>query len=379
MKTIKLFFCMILSLSFILTQLMSMPVNAAETKKVIVTASALNVRKGPSTSYAIVRVLKKDQIVTVYETKNGWYRIGTNEWISAKYTKNYTWKVIVTATSLNVRKGPATSYSIVRVLPFNSIVTVYATNNGWFKIATSEWISAKYTKTYTSLSNTKLSWHYIPNSTHSVPKSDTPVDISKYSAYYVGNTSSKNIYLTFDLGYENNYTSKILDSLKSNNVKAAFFVTKTYIDNNPALIKRMVNEGHIVGNHTNTHPSLPDIATQTSTFNNEIQSTAAAFKNLTGNDMPKFIRPPYGEYSELTLYLLKQHGYKSIFWSFAYLDWDIENQPDETSALNKITSNTHNGAIMLLHGVSKTNTNIMDSLLKNIKNQGYQFKTLNEL
>ncbi len=230
-----------------------------------------------------------------------------------------------------------------------------------------------------ALDNTKLSWYYIPNTTHKVPEVNNKINISKYGGYYVGNTSIKNIYLTMDLGYEAGYTNTILDILKANNVKVTFFVTKSYIDNNPQNVNRMVNEGHIVGNHTSTHPSLPSIASDISSFNNEILSTAASYKNVTGKDMVKVLRPPMGEYSELSLYMTQQLGYKSIFWSFAYFDYDLNNQPDKTYAFNLVTSSTHNGAIMLLHGISKTNTEILNDVINNIKSQGYQFITLDKL
>jgi len=233
-----------------------------------------------------------------------------------------------------------------------------------------------------SLNKAEKSWYYVvkTNGEPSGEPADILTLINKYSAYYLGDTSKKVLYLTFDEGYENGYTSKILDILKENNVKAAFFVTKPYITANKDLIKRMVDEGHLVCNHSNTHPSMPSVALKGKTaFNKEFTDTEAAYKEITGTDMPKFFRPPMGNYSELSLYYTKSLGYKSIFWSFAYRDWETDKQPTESYAVNLMRERTHNGAILLLHAVSKTNTNVLDSMLKEWVNKGYEFKTLNEL
>lgn len=232
------------------------------------------------------------------------------------------------------------------------------------------------------LNNTEKSWYYNPK-TNGEP-SGAPADalslLKKYHGYYLGDTTQKVMYLTFDEGYENGYTSKILDILKANDVKAAFFVTKPYVTANKELIKRMVAEGHLVCNHSNNHPSMPISAGKgKAVFDKEFTDTEAAFKEVTGTDMPKFFRPPMGNYSELSLYYTKELGYKSIFWSFAYKDWETDNQPTETYAVNLMRERTHNGAILLLHAVSKTNTNVLDSILKEWKSKGYNFQTLYQL
>ena len=169
------------------------------------------------------------------------------------------------------------------------------------------------------LSNTKQSWYFVANNNHTQPQGNGSVALNKYNAYYVGNPNEKKIYLTFDEGYENGYTSKILDVLKAKNVKAAFFVTKPYIESDPELVKRMVAEGHIVGNHSVKHLSSPTLSD--SQLKNELTETAQAFENVTGQAMPKVFRPPMGEYSERTLAVTSNMGYKTIFWSFAYKDW----------------------------------------------------------
>ncbi|MBL4938110.1 delta-lactam-biosynthetic de-N-acetylase [Clostridium sp. YIM B02515] len=232
------------------------------------------------------------------------------------------------------------------------------------------------------ISITEKSWFYQPKK-DGTPSGEPPEIlelIKKYSAYYLGDTSKKVLYLTFDEGYENGYTSKILDTLKANNVKAAFFVTTPYINANKDLIKRMVAEGHLVCNHSNNHPSMAQVALKDKTkFEQEFTVTEEAFEEVTGQKMPKFFRPPMGKYSELSLSYTKDLGYKTIFWSFAYKDWIPTEQPSIEKAKKVIMERTHNGGIVLLHAVSKTNTEIMDSILKEWKSKGFEFKTLNEL
>lgn len=232
------------------------------------------------------------------------------------------------------------------------------------------------------LNTTEKNWFFKP--TKDGTPSGEPPDVlellKKYSGYYLGDTTKKIIYLTFDEGYENGYSSKILDSLKANNVKAAFFVTTDYIKRNPDLIKRMVAEGHLVCNHTTTHPSMAQVAMKDKDkFEKEFLTCEKIFEEVSGTKMPKFFRPPMGKYSELSLYYTQALGYKSIFWSFAYKDWLPESQPSIETAKKIIMERTHNGGIFLLHAVSKTNATIMDSILKEWKAKGFEFKPLNEL
>jgi len=232
------------------------------------------------------------------------------------------------------------------------------------------------------LSSTEKSWYYVPK-TGGVPSGE-PKDIisliNSYDAYYLGDTSRKIIYLTFDEGYENGYTSKILDTLAANNVNAAFFVTKPYITSNKELVTRMLDEGHLVCNHSSTHPSMASVALKgQAAFNKEFSDTENAFTEATGRTMDKFFRPPMGAYSQLSLNYTKALGYKTIFWSFAYRDWETDKQPVEADAMKYIIDHTHNGGIFLLHAVSKTNADILDSLIKEWKRQGYEFASLYEL
>lgn len=225
-------------------------------------------------------------------------------------------------------------------------------------------------------------WFYKPKK-DGTPSEEPPEALEllkKYSGYYLGDTSKKVIYLTFDEGYEKGYTSKILDTLKANDVKAAFFVTTDYINGNKDLIRRMVAEGHLVCNHSDSHPSMAQAALRgKEKFEQEFTLTERAFEKVTGAKMPKFFRPPMGKYSELSMNYTQELGYKTIFWSFAYKDWIPEQQPSHEYAKKIIMERTHNGGIFLLHAVSKTNADIMDSILKEWKSKGFEFKTLNEL
>lgn len=201
---------------------------------------------------------------------------------------------------------------------------------------------------------------------------------SKYNAIAMAksdNSKKKNkktIYLTFDQGYENGYTSKILDILKKKKVKATFFILQDYAERNPELVKRMIDEGHTVGNHSVSHPSLPKISIEEA--KQEIMGLHNYVKEKFGYEMTEF-RPPRGEFSERVLQLVNECGYKTVMWSFAYEDWDVDNQPNEFKALEKVTNAKHNGAIYLLHSVSETNTKILGSVIDNLKKDGYSFKS----
>lgn len=203
-------------------------------------------------------------------------------------------------------------------------------------------------------------------------------ELRQWDAYYLGDTGEKTIYLTFDAGYENGCTPAILDALKKHNAPACFFVVGNYIDTAPALVQRMVDEGHIVGNHTLHHPDMSAIASQEA-FAAELDGLAEKFTALTGQPMQKFYRPPQGKFSEENLKQAQELGYKTIFWSLAYVDWYTDNQPTEEQAFSKLIPRIHNGAIVLLHSTSETNARILDELLTRWEEQGYTFGRLDEL
>ncbi len=206
----------------------------------------------------------------------------------------------------------------------------------------------------------------------------TPDHLKKFNSYYIGNPNEKVIYLTFDAGFENGYTPKILDTLKKHNVKAAFFLVGNYIEKEPDLVKRMVDEGHIVGNHTYNHPDMSKIS-DIESFKKEITSLEELYKSTTGQEMSKFYRPPQGKFNEANLKQANELGYKTIFWSLAYVDWYVNKQPTKEYAFEKLIPRIHPGAVVLLHSTSKTNCEILDELLNKWEEEGYTFKTLNEL
>ena len=196
---------------------------------------------------------------------------------------------------------------------------------------------------------------------------------SKYNADFIKDNKNE-IYLTFDEGYENGYTSQILDVLKEKGIKATFFITKPYAESNYELVKRMIDEGHTVGSHSVTHPAagMPSLSIDDQIY--EVKELHNYVKQKFDYDMYLF-RYPAGIFSEQSLALVNSLGYTSVFWSFAYADWDPNNQPDEAEALKKVTDRLHNGAIYLLHAVSKTNADILGDFIDNAIKQGYNFKT----
>lgn len=202
--------------------------------------------------------------------------------------------------------------------------------------------------------------------------------LQQYDAYFLGDTEEKVLYLTFDAGYENGYTEKILDTLAKHEVKAAFFLVGDYLERNADLVRRMVDEGHIVGNHTATHPDMSKY-TDPDAFATELTQVENMFREITGKELPKFYRPPQGVYSEENLKLAQALGYQTIFWSLAYADWNNDSQPSQEYALGKLLPRTHNGAIILLHATSKTNAEVLDTLLTRWKAQGYRFASLDML
>ena len=202
--------------------------------------------------------------------------------------------------------------------------------------------------------------------------------LQEYDAVFLGNTDEKVLYLTFDAGYENGCTEKILDILKKHDVPAAFFLVGNYIERNGDLVRRMVEEGHIVGNHTMHHPDMSKLSSK-ETFSKELTDLEDLFREVTGKELPKYYRPPQGIYSEENLKMAKELGYKTVFWSLAYADWDNNAQPTKEQAFSKLLPRVHNGAVVLLHSTSKTNAEILDELLTKWKEMGYTFKSIDAL
>lgn len=212
---------------------------------------------------------------------------------------------------------------------------------------------------------------------------ETPVgnssseELKKNNAFYVGDTNSKIIYLTFDAGFDNGNTEKILDALKKHQVSATFFVVGNFIETHPELVKRMEEEGHIVGNHSFHHPDMTSLSTEEA--KKELMDMEEMYKNITGKDMIKVYRPPQGKYDDKTLQMAKEMGYKTFFWSLAYVDWYENDQPTKEEAFDKLLSRIHPGAVVLLHSTSSTNADIMDELLTKWEEMGYTFGKITDI
>lgn len=206
----------------------------------------------------------------------------------------------------------------------------------------------------------------------------TAEELARYDAYYVGDDGEKVIYLTFDCGYENGNTEAILDALKKHGAPATFFVVGHFLETAPELVKRMAKEGHAVGNHTYHHPDMSAISDLES-FREELDSVSALYEEITGQEMEKYYRPPQGKYSVENLAMAQQLGYRTFFWSLAYVDWNADAQPTEDEAYEKLLGRIHPGAIVLLHNTSATNGQILDGLLTKWEEMGYTFAPLSDL
>jgi len=227
------------------------------------------------------------------------------------------------------------------------------------------------------VSNKKIGWGIKRNDNHEQPDvgSENKRILEANQGICLGKNDKPYIYLTFDEGYEAGFTSNILDVLRDNEVRATFFITAHYLNTQPDLVQRMLEEGHLVGNHTVNHKSMPDLTDEQ--IKKEVMDLHQAVYEKFAYEM-RFIRPPMGEYSERTINITNSLGYKTVMWSFAYADWDEKKQPSSEEAREKIVSNTHNGEIMLLHATSKTNSEILGDVIKQIKKDGYEFKNLDE-
>lgn len=228
-----------------------------------------------------------------------------------------------------------------------------------------------------TISNKTIGWGIKREKEHKQPDVGTSNRkiLDTYQGIYMGNSNSKYVYLTFDEGYEAGYTAKILAVLKENSVPATFFITAHYLNTQPELVKQMIDEGHIVGNHTVNHKSMPSLTDEQ--IKKEVMDLHSAVYQKFGYEM-KYIRPPKGEYSERTIAYTNKLGYKTVMWSLAYDDWDENKQGREEYGKQRVLDNIHPGAIILLHATSKDNSNILGECIKEIRNMGYEFKSLDE-
>lgn len=232
---------------------------------------------------------------------------------------------------------------------------------------------------YEQYDNTKYEWWFVRKDDHSPSGSGEAFPIDAYDAYYLDKTVSsedKVVYLTFDCGYENGYTPAILDVLAKQNVKALFFVTKDFIVKNPEYVTRMKEEGHMVGNHTVRHLSSPSLTPEE--LKAELDEVARTMYEVTGYRLDPFFRPPMGEYSERTLKVTQDLGYCSIFWSIAYYDYDVNDQPGKEYVVDHFNTYHHNGTIILMHNTSKSNAEALEEVVELLKGEGYRFGEVGE-
>ena len=231
-----------------------------------------------------------------------------------------------------------------------------------------------------ALDKQSYSWYCKRNTTHEQPQIDAEMQfIEDFGGFYVDKSSKneKTVYLTFDAGYENGNVEKILDILKAEKINGSFFVLENLLLKEPELIKRMVNEGNLVCNHTATHKDISKLS-----FNelkSELTRVESLFNEITERELPKYFRPPEGRFSRESLQNLQKLGYKTVLWSFAYADWDNNSQMSYEKAIKKVMDNIHNGEIMLLHPTSSTNVKILPEVIQKLKSEGYTFKTVDKL
>ena len=227
--------------------------------------------------------------------------------------------------------------------------------------------------------NAEASWGLSFQQDGQTPVGNATSDyLKQYRACYTGNPNEKVIYLTFDAGYENGCTGQILDALKKHSAPAAFFIVGNYLETSPDLVKRLAEEGHIVGNHTYHHPDMSKISTKEA-FQKELSDLEVLYQQTTGQSMKPYYRPPQGKYSEENLKMARDLGYTTFFWSLAYVDWLQDQQPSKEEAFQKLLSRIHPGAVVLLHSTSSTNAAILDDLLTEWESMGYRFGSLDEL
>ncbi|MHC0036217.1 delta-lactam-biosynthetic de-N-acetylase [Pseudoneobacillus sp. C159] len=231
---------------------------------------------------------------------------------------------------------------------------------------------------YAEQANSPIHWGFKKAKNEQPADAGTELEklLEKHSAVYKGDSTRKYLYLTFDNGYENGFTEKVLDVLKKEKVPATFFVTGHYLKSAPELVKRMVKEGHIVGNHSWSHPDLTQVSNER--LRDELEKVRKETENLTGQKHMAYLRPPRGIFSERTMAIAKEMGYTHVFWSLAFVDWKTNQQKGAQYAYDNIMRQVHPGAILLLHTVSKDNADALKQVIQDLKKRGYEFKSLDD-
>lgn len=286
----------------------------------------------------------------------------------------------LTAYAVAVRSGQGASRHLdSRSAPLSQEAVSYPNGSGGQRISDAQSLSGSQTDRTILYASDEGNWGLSFQQEGKPPVANASMDyLEQFDAYYAQDTEDKVLYLTFDAGYEDGNTAAILDALKKHDAPATFFLVGNYLETSPELVKRMVAEGHNVGNHTYHHPDMSKISTK-ETFSKELTDLEALFEQVTGQPMKKYYRPPQGKYSEANLTMAKEMGYKTFFWSLAYVDWYKDKQPTKEEAFQKLLGRIHPGAIVLLHSTSKTNGEILDELLGKWEEMGYRFASLDDL
>ena len=232
--------------------------------------------------------------------------------------------------------------------------------------------------TTASADERRINWHYKSKNDNSRPEILGGCNVELGNSLFLGNEGDKTVYLTFDAGYSNENVEKILDTLKTHDIKAAFFILPGIIKNSKETVQRMIDDGHLICNHSTSHGDMSKI-TDIDKFERELSGIETLFYDTYGEEMSKYFRPPEGAFNEKTLSFCEELGYTPVFWSFAYADWDNAKQPNPEKSKSKILSQLHDGCVFLFHPTSKTNADILDDVICEIKSRGYDFGTLDEL
>lgn len=351
-----------------------------------ITTAGINFRSGPGTGYSIIGTVAKGTVIPALTSSGDWVKTwhnGRTGWVARSYTKTLSeLPQRETTTDLNLRSGPGTSYPVLKVLPGGTLVPLLTESGNWIQTwhkGTLGWLSKTYLivpdlnprpasppDSILSYSNTKYSW------SHAYPE-DSHYGYPELGGRYRYDTGK--VHLTFDLGYENGLTPSILTTLRANNVKAIMYVTGSYIRAEPDLVRQMLADGHIVGNHSNSHPDTVDLmAKSMQLVYDDLRVWESEYKKITGSVPARwYYRAPSGIFSQRTIGLAYWMGYTTDFWQVALRDWDPDDQLTDKETMDRLMADTRQGSIVLLHAVSSTNARILNQYIDQIRAKGWQF------